>query len=127
MKYASVGPIAVYLPEKIDDNESFARQFPSWDMDLIYRKTGIRIRHVASPNECVSDLGVAAAERLFTEYGIDRQTIDFLLFCTQTPDYPLPTTACLVQERLGLRTSIGCSISTWVVPVLSMGCPWPTG
>jgi 3-oxoacyl-[acyl-carrier-protein] synthase-3 len=76
-------------------------------MDLIYRKTGIRVRHVASANETVSDLGVAAAERLFNEQGIDRSSIDFLLFCTQSPDYPLPTTACLVQDRLGLRTSIG--------------------
>ena len=50
---------------------------------------------------------MAAAEKLFTQHEIDRSTIDFLLFCTQTPDYPLPTTACLMQERLGLPTSIG--------------------
>ncbi len=54
-----------------------------------------------------SDLGVAAAEKLFSQFQVDRQSIDFLLFCTQTPDYPLPTTACLVQHRLGLRTTIG--------------------
>ncbi len=50
---------------------------------------------------------MAAAEKLFAEHHIDRSTIDFLLFCTQTPDYPLPTTACLIQDRLGLPTSIG--------------------
>ncbi|MEZ6071632.1 MAG: ketoacyl-ACP synthase III [Pirellulales bacterium] len=76
-------------------------------MDLIYRKTGIRQRRIAAPNECASDLGVAAANKLFAAHGIERDSIDFLLFCTQTPDYPLPTTACLVQERLGLPTNIG--------------------
>jgi len=107
MKFASVGPIAVHLPETIEDNDRLAAEFPNWDMDLIYAKTGVGSRHVAAPDECASDLGVAAAEKLFEEQDIDRRTIDFLLFCTQTPDYPLPTTACLVQDRLGLPTSIG--------------------
>lgn len=107
MKYAAIGPIAVYFPEKVEDNELLSKEFPDWDMDLIYAKTGVRVRYIADRNQCVSDLGVSAAERLFTTYGIDRRTIDFLLFCTQTPDYPLPTTACMVQDRLGLPTSIG--------------------
>ena len=107
MMYGAIGPVAIHLPEKVEDNEFLAAQFPKWDMDLIYSKTGIRRRHVAGPEECASDLGVAAAEKLFAEYNIDRGSIDFLLFCTQTPDYPLPTTACLVQDRLGLPTSIG--------------------
>jgi len=107
VKYAAIGPIAIHLPETVETNDDLARQFPKWDMDLIYSKTGIRARHIAAPDQCASDLGVAAAERLFAEHGIDRQTIDFLLLCTQTPDYPLPTTSCLIQDRLGLRTSIG--------------------
>jgi 3-oxoacyl-[acyl-carrier-protein] synthase-3 len=107
MKFASVGPIAVHLPDAVEDNEHLAAEFPAWNMDLIYAKTGIRRRHVAGENECASDLGVAAAEKLFREHDVDRSTIDFLLFCTQTPDYPLPTTACLVQDRLGLPMSIG--------------------
>jgi 3-oxoacyl-[acyl-carrier-protein] synthase-3 len=84
-----------------------AAEFPNWNMDLIYEKTGVRKRHVAGPEQCASDLGVAAAEKLFAEHQIDRESIDFLMFCTQTPDYPLPTTACLMQDRLGLPTSIG--------------------
>lgn len=107
MKFAAIGPIAVHLPEKVEDNDALGAQFPKWDMPLIYAKTGIRQRHIAAPEECASDLGVAAAERLFREYDIDRGSIDFLLFCTQTPDYVLPTTACLMQDRLGLPTSIG--------------------
>jgi 3-oxoacyl-[acyl-carrier-protein] synthase-3 len=107
VKYASLGPIAVHLPEKVETNDLLAAEFPEWDLELIESKTGIRRRHIAAADECSSDLGVAAAEKLFGEYGVDRKSIDFLLFCTQTPDYPLPTTACLVQDRLNLRTSIG--------------------
>ena len=107
MSYAAVGPIAIHLPERVETNDELAALFPKWDLDLIYSKTGIRSRHIAAPGECASDLGVAAAEKLFAIHGIDRGSIDFLLFCTQTPDYPLPTTACLVQSRLGLPTTIG--------------------
>ena len=107
MKHAAIGPIAIHLPEKIETNDDLAAEFPNWDLDLIYAKTGIRARHIAAADECASDLGVAAAEKLFAEHAIDRSTIDFLLLCTQTPDYPLPTTACMLQHRLGLATSIG--------------------
>lgn len=107
MKYASLGPIAMHLPETVEDNDLLKSQYPNWDMDRIYSKTGVRVRHIAAPGECASDLAVAAAEKLFKQHEIDRNTIDFLLLCTQTPDYPLPTTACLVQDRLGLPTSVG--------------------
>ncbi len=107
MNYAAIGPIAIHLPERVETNDDLAKLFPRWDLETIYSKTGIRARHIAAPNECASDLGVAAAEKLFAEHNIDRSTIDFLLFCTQTPDYPLPTTACLMQSRLALPTSIG--------------------
>ena len=107
MYYASLGPVAVYLPERVEDNAWLQSEYPDWPMDIIYEKIGIDTRHVAAEDECASDLAVKAAERLFDENDIDRESIDFLLLCTQTPDYPLPTTACLVQERLGLPTSIG--------------------
>jgi 3-oxoacyl-[acyl-carrier-protein] synthase-3 len=95
------------LPERIETNEQLAAEFPRWDLELIFSKTGIASRHIAEEDECASDLGVAAAQQLFEEHDIDPQSIDFLVFCTQTPDYPLPTTACLMQERLGLRTNCG--------------------
>lgn len=83
------------------------QQFPRWDLKLIEEKTGIRQRHIAEPGETSSDLAVAAAEKLFADHGVDRDSIDFVLLCTQTPDYPLPTTSCLIQDRLSLRTSCG--------------------
>ena len=107
MSFGAIGPISVYLPDRVETNDDLQQEFPSWNLDLIYSKTGIRARHIAAPDECASDLGVEAARKLFAKYEIDPESIDFLLFCTQTPDYPLPTTACLMQDRLGLRTSSG--------------------
>lgn len=105
--YAAVGPITVHFPERVETNAELKAAFPHWDMDLIYEKTGIGSRHIAAKNECASDLAVAAANKLFHEHDVDPATIDFILLCTQTPDYPLPTTACLLQSRLGLRTNVG--------------------
>ena len=105
--YAQIGPIAVHLPEKVETNEELQKEFPRWDLALIQEKTGIRQRHIAAEGETASDLAVAASEKLFAENQIDRNSIDFLLFCTQTPDYPLPTTSCLIQERLSLPTHCG--------------------
>jgi 3-oxoacyl-[acyl-carrier-protein] synthase-3 len=107
MKFGSIGPIAVCFPAQTEDNDMYAAEFPKWDMELIYAKTGVRRRHIVRPDECASDLAVGAAECLFEQHCIDRKSIDYLLLCTQTPDYPLPTTACLIQDRLKLRTSIG--------------------
>jgi 3-oxoacyl-[acyl-carrier-protein] synthase-3 len=107
VKYAAIGPIAIHFPERVETNDDLGMLFPKWDLDAIYSKTGIQARHIAAPEECASDLGVAAAEKLFATHNIDRDSIDFLLFCTQTPDYPLPTTACLMQHRLGLPTTVG--------------------
>ena len=107
MPHAHLGPIAVHLPERVETNRELQQQFPNWDLPLIEEKTGIRQRHIAAEGETSSDLAVAASEKLFAEHGIDRSRIDFVLFCTQTPDYPLPTTSCLIQDRLGLPTRCG--------------------
>ena len=107
MNLSALGPIAVAFPEHVETADELYQQYPQWDMPLIREKTGVNRRHVTSPDECASDLAVRAAERLFEEYGIDRNSIDFLLFCTQSPDYILPTTACVLQHRLGLPKTIG--------------------
>ena len=107
MTYAELGPIAVQLPTRVETNDMLQRDFPQWDLAVIAEKTGIRQRYIAAPEETSSDLAIQAAEKLFSEQQIDRSSIDFLLFCTQTPDYPLPTTSCLIQDRLGLPTRCG--------------------
>ena len=107
MPYAALGPISVHFPETVETNDQLAVDFPEWNVPLISSKTGIHQRYLAQPDECASDLGVKAARKLFEEYDIDPGSIDFLLLCTQTPDYPLPTTACLMQDRLSLPTNCG--------------------
>ena len=106
IRNARVRAISVYLPEKILDNAELVRQFGTWTEEKIYNKTGILRRHVVD-GELVSDLAVGAGEKLFSEHQIDPGEIDFLLLCTECPDYFLPATACIVQHRLGLRKNIG--------------------
>lgn len=107
MKYAALGNISIHLPDRIETNEELSADNPRWDMDLIASKTGVYQRRIAAEGETSADLGVKAAEKLFAEHNVDPKSIDFLLFCTQTPDYPLPTSACLIQDRLGLPTTAG--------------------
>jgi 3-oxoacyl-[acyl-carrier-protein] synthase-3 len=105
--FAEIGPISIHFPERCETNQQLQAQFPEWDIPLIEEKTGIQSRYIAAPNETAADLAVCACEKLFAEHNVDRASIDFVLLCTQTPDYPLPTTACLLQSRLGLRSSCG--------------------
>lgn len=99
--------ISYYLPEKTLTNEELAVRFSNWGVSKIMSKVGVSVRHIASENETACDLAARAAEKLFDEYAIDPSSIDFLLLCTQSPDYRLPTSACILQERLGIPTSSG--------------------
>lgn len=99
--------ISYYLPELIVTNEDLVEEFPEWTVEKVAAKVGVSERHIAAKDETAVDMGVKAAEKLFHEHSIDRNSIDFVLFCTQSPDYFLPTSACIIQDRLGLRTTIG--------------------
>ena len=104
---AAIRAIEYYLPAGTVTTEDLAAQFPGWSVAKIDDKTGVRVRHIAGPDECASDLAVEAARKLFASGACKPEEIDYLLLCTQSPDYFLPTTACLVQERLGIPTSAG--------------------
>lgn len=104
---AFIKNISYYLPENIVTNEDLAHQFPEWSVEKIANKIGVNERHVSAENETALDLGLKSAEKLFTEHNIDKSDIDFVLFCTQSPDYFLPTSACVIQEKLHLRNNIG--------------------
>lgn len=95
------------MPDYKLTNEQLAKEFPDWNIEKIYKKTGISERYIVKQDECASDLGMAAAKKLFKSQVCAPDDIDFLIFCTQSPDYYLPTTACIIQDRLGLRTSCG--------------------
>lgn len=96
-----------YLPESVLTNDDLSEEFPEWSVDKISAKTGIRVRHIAAADEYSSDLACAAVEKLFAQTGRDRSAVDFLIVCSQTPDYVFPALASTVQTRVGLGTSAG--------------------
>jgi len=101
---AAIRKVAYHLPATKLTNDDLAREYGDWDVSKIYEKTGINVRAVAGPDECASDLGVAAARKLFEASDLTAENVDYLIFCTQSPDYFLPATACVMQHSLGLPT-----------------------
>lgn len=99
--------ISYYLPEKVVTNEELVKEFPEWSVDKVAQKVGVDERHLAAEDETAGDMAEKAARRLFEEYKIDPKSIDFLMLCTQSPDYFLPSTACILQDKLGIPTSTG--------------------
>jgi 3-oxoacyl-[acyl-carrier-protein] synthase-3 len=104
---ARISAISSHLPANVLTNEELAENFEGWTADKILAKTGIRLRAIAADGETAGDLAGLAAERLFREHGVSPEAIDFLIFCTQSPDYFLPTTACLIHRRLGMSSCAG--------------------
>lgn len=94
------------LPKKIVTNEELVKDFPEWSVEKIAEKVGVTERRVAV-DETATDLAISASEKLFDKGTVKREDIDFVLFCTQSPDYKLPSSACIIQARLGLSTKCG--------------------
>lgn len=104
---AYISDIGCHLPGRVLTNEDLHRENPDWDTERIASKTGIESRRITAEGETASDLAFYAAERLFANGSIRRDEIDYLLFCTQSPDYLLPASACILQDRLGLPVHCG--------------------
>ena len=104
---AYIKAISYYLPERVVTNEDLVREFPEWSVEKVAQKVGVDSRHLAVDDETAGDMAEKAARKLFEEYKIDPKSIDFLMLCTQSPDYFLPSTACILQDRLGIPTSAG--------------------
>lgn len=108
--------ISYFTPQGVQTNADIIKDFPDWSEKKISVKIGIDKRYIAGKDQTAGDLAFEAAEQLFREHQIDKSSIDALMLCTQSPDYFLPTTACVLQDRLGLPTRIlafdynlGCS------------------
>ncbi len=100
--------LATALPDQALPNDALARaDAGKWSPEEIFKKTGIRSRRVLGPDENASDLAVKAGQALLTSSECEPGEVDFLLYCTQAPDFLLPTTACLLQDALDLPTSCG--------------------
>ncbi|MAO65708.1 MAG: 3-oxoacyl-ACP synthase [Balneola sp.] len=104
-----INSIGFYLPENKLTNEDINKSHPEWSAHKISQKTGIDVRYITDDEELSSDLAVKAANKLFENRNIDRNSIDYIILCTQSPDYLLPTTACILQDRLSLSENIGAT------------------
>lgn len=107
MPNAVISAVVSHLPETVVTNQDLAARTGGYSAEEILAKTGIHERRIAAEDECASDLAVKAAEKLFAAGKATPDEIDYVLFCTQTPDYFVPTTACVIQDRLGLKKSCG--------------------
>lgn len=97
--------VTSFFPGKKVGNDELAQIKEGWTPAKIFEKTGIKSRSVVTSEECASDLAFQAAQAMFLSE--NREEVDFLLFCTQSPDYILPSSACILQHRLGLQTNCG--------------------
>ena len=104
---AFIKGISYYLPERVVTNEELVKDFPEWSVDKVAAKVGVNSRHISADDETAGDMAEKAARKLFNEYSISPADIDFVLLCTQSPDYFLPSTACILQHKLGIPTTAG--------------------
>jgi 3-oxoacyl-[acyl-carrier-protein] synthase-3 len=107
MKKAYIQAISYFLPSSVVSNQDLVAEFPEWTAEKVAKKVGINTRHISDKNETAADLAENAANKFFEEHNISPHEIDFLLLCTQSPDYFLPTTACVLQHKLKIPTSAG--------------------
>lgn len=108
MVRAGIKWIEYYLPQEIVDNARLVSSCSTdWTPEKIKQKTGIEKRHIVSKNETALDLGEKAAKKLFARGICSPNDVEYILFCTQSPDYLLPTTACILQQRLNVPVTSG--------------------
>ncbi|WP_334067763.1 3-oxoacyl-ACP synthase III family protein [Nereida ignava] len=98
---------APYFPKNKLSNEDICELSPHWSPEKILAKTGIESRNVSAEGETSVDLAIGASNRLFNEHPEIKDRVQYIIFCTQTPDYFLPTSACILQDKLGLKTAVG--------------------
>lgn len=105
---ANIGIEAVEynLPSRIVTNLELQSENPSWEMGRLVSRTGVKQRHIAGPNETALDLALAACRVLDDRQLLKPHEIDAVIFCTETPDHPIPPNACILHGRLGLRTNV---------------------
>jgi 3-oxoacyl-[acyl-carrier-protein] synthase-3 len=111
----TIKAIEYYLPTSTEDGDTLKKDNPDWRIEDIEKKTGVQVRHICGFEKTATEMARLAIEKLFAS-GLDRESVDFLILVTQSPEYILPTSACILQDRLGLKKScmafdinLGCS------------------
>ena len=105
MQYAKISGTGSYLPANRVSNDDLAQKVDTSD-EWITARTGIKFRHIAAENEKTSDLAAEAARRALDAAGLDSDEIDLIIVATATPDMQFPSTATIVQQKLGIDN--GC-------------------
>ena len=100
-----ISKIEYYFPKKKLSNNDLEKEFSGLNINEIEKKVGIKERHIAKEDETALDLALIVGKKILESY--DKDKIDFLLFCTQSPEYYLPSGACILQDKLGLNKNIG--------------------
>ena len=106
MRKVKISALGCYVPERVLTNHDLEKMVETSD-EWILTRTGIAERHIADPNVATSDLAVEAARRALEQRGINATELNAILVCTVTPDMFFPSTACLVQNRLGAKGAWG--------------------
>lgn len=104
---AYIKAITYYQPQTIVTNEELINTLHLEANPQVVKTMGVDSRAWAAEDETSGDLAVYAAQKLFAEYGISPKDIDFLIFCSQGMDHFMPSTSCLIQDRLGIPTTAG--------------------
>jgi len=111
---SKISAIEYYLPKKKENNKILKKNNPKINIDRIKEKTGINNRYISNDKETVIDISIKAANKIFKRYS--KEKIDLILLVTQTTPYRIPTSACILQNKLGLKRStmaldinLGCS------------------
>ena len=107
---AGIIGIGCYLPEKKLTNRDLEKMVDTSDAWIVER-TGIRTRHIAAPEQATSDLAYEAAVRALADAGTKPEELDLIIVATESPDYKYPSTACLLQARLGAKNAAGFDLS----------------
>ena len=107
MVKAYIKAVDYYLPDRILTNEEIVRLFPQWSAEKVASKVGILERHIAADNETATDMAFKAAQKLFSNNSHLRESIDFILLCSQSVDYKLPSSSCILQHWLGVKKTCG--------------------
>ena len=107
MQRSQILSIASYLPATVLSNDELAAIYSGWSAEKIYSKTGIRERRIAGETETATDMAINAALNLFGKGNFSPEDVNFIIFCTQAPDYILPTSACIIQDALGVPRNAG--------------------
>ena len=106
MRNVNITAVGAYVPPRVMTNKDFEKIVDTSD-EWILERTGIRERHIAPPEMATSDLALEAAKDCLAARGVSAEDLDAIILCTVTPDHFFPSTACLVQHRLGAKRAWG--------------------